>query len=404
MLALEGIRVLDLTRGTPGPYCTMVLGDLGAEVIRIEAVEKGGKGGGLIQSPKDEKKRRAAAFQAENRNKKSIGINLKSENGNRVFRELAKTADVVVDGFRPGVLERLKIDYKTISKINPKIIYCAITSYGQDGPYRDMIAHDLNTIGMAGALGIIGEKNRPPVAPMNLLADIGGSAKDAVIGIITALLVRQKTGRGQYVDISMHDSVVGLLPMLTTGFFRDGVPFKRGETHTAGAYPYYTMYQTKDGKYVTCGQVEPWIWERFCRVIGREDLFPCHFELDHLYYPVDEAEWGKMRASLKALFLTKTADEWWELMRDKDVCFGKVLTFEEVFQDPQVLHRKMLIEIDHPTAGKVKQVGIAIKLSETPGSVRSVAALFGEHTAELMGGLGYKSHDIEKLQKSGDIA
>jgi crotonobetainyl-CoA:carnitine CoA-transferase CaiB-like acyl-CoA transferase len=403
MSALEGIRILDLTRGAPGPYCTMILADLGAEVIRIEAAEAGGRGGGLVQSPKSEDDRRRAAFQAENRNKKSIALNLKSEKGNRVFRQLVEKADVVLEGFRPGVMARLGLDYESLSKVNPGIVYCSISSYGQDGPYRDLIAHDINSIGMAGVLDTIGEKDGPPIVPLNLLADYGGAAKDAAIGIVTALLTRSRTGKGQHVDISMQDSVLSLVSMLATGYFRDNVMFRRGVTENGGGYPYNNVYQTKDGKYITIGMIEPWIWERFCKVIGREDLVPHHFEQDHLFCPADDPKWREIESSLREVFLTRTRDKWWELMKDKDTCFGKVYSFEEAFDDPQVIHREMVTEIDHPTAGKVKQIGIAIKLSGTPGKVSKVPPLLGEHTGELMAELGYSASEVEDLRKGGDI-
>ena len=404
MLALEGIRILDLTRGAPGPYCTMILADLGAEVIRVEAPMSGAKQGGLVQSPKGEEGRREAAFNAANRNKKSIALNLKSESGKRVFCQLVETADVVVEGFRPGVMERLGVDCKSMNEINPKIIYCAITSYGQDGPYRDVLAHDINSIGMAGALDTIGEKDGPPIAALNLLADFGGAAKDAVAGILAALIARGKTGRGQFIDISMQDSVVSLMTLEATGYFRDGVVFKRGVTENGGGYPYNDIYQTKDGKYVTVANVEPWLWENFCRAIGREDFIPYHFEERHLFYPAEGEKWDEIASSLKEIFLTRTRDEWWELLDSKDICFGKVYSFDEVFRDPQVLHRKMVMDIDHPTAGKVKQIGISIKLSDTPGEVRSMPALLGEHTEELLTAIGYSTQEVDELRKTGDIA
>jgi len=403
MLALEGIRVLDLSRGAPGPYCTMILADLGAEVIRIEAPMSGTKQGGLVQSPKGEEGRRAAAFHAANRNKKNIAINLKSAGGRRAFCQLAETADVVVEGFRPGVVERLGIDYKSLSEINPRIIYCSITSYGQDGPYRDVLAHDLNSIAMAGALDVIGEKDGPPVVPLNLLADFGGAAKDAVAGILTALIARGKTGRGQFVDISMLDSVISLMTLLSTGYFQDNVALKRGVTETGGGYPYYSVYPTKDDKYITIGNVEPWLWENFCRAIGREELIPYHFEEKHMYYPAEE-KWDEVTAALRETMLTKTRDEWWDILHDKDIFIGKVYSFDEVFSDPQVLHRDMVVEIDHPAAGKVRQIGISIKLSDTPGEVRSLPVLLGENTQELLTDIGYNKQEIDELRKGGDIA
>jgi crotonobetainyl-CoA:carnitine CoA-transferase CaiB-like acyl-CoA transferase len=293
------------------------------------------------------------------------------------------------------VAKRLGIDYPTVSKINPKIIYCSITSYGQDGPYRDVIAHDLNAIGMAGALGLIGEKDGPPVIPLNLLADYGGGGKDAVVGILSALIAREKTGRGQYVDISLTDSTISLLTQVVLdSYFMTGVVPERGEHRLAGSSPQYNIYQTKDGKFITIGCLEPHLWANLCREIGKEEF---------IAYLADPGKWEEVSSYLKQLFLTKTRDEWFEQMSPKSIFIGKVYSLDEVFTDPQVLHRQMVIEVEHPTEGKIKQVGIAIKLSDTPGAVRSLAPMLGEHTEETLAGLGYSQQRINELRQEGVI-
>lgn len=224
---------------------------------------------------------------------------------------------------------------------------------------------------MAGALNLIGERNSKPVVPLNLVADFGGGGMGAAIGILSALVARGNTGKGQYVDISLTDSVICLLTMLTINYFRDGIITGRGEFLENGAYPYYSIYEAKDGKFITLGCMEPWLWENLCRAIGREDFIPFHFKHEHFLHPPEGKEWEEVFVFLRQFFLTKTRDEWFELLSQKDVPIGKVYSLDEVFADPQVLHRKMVIEVEHPTEGKIKQVGIAFKLSDTPGKVRS---------------------------------
>lgn len=400
MLALEGIKVLDLTRGGPGPFHTFVLGDLGAEVIRVEApLTAGAKQAGIQSLVAGEEGRRTTLYYALHRNKKSIAINLRSEKGRKIFYKMAETADVISEGFRPGVTQRLKIDYDTMSKINPRIIYCSITGYGPDGPYSQLPGHDINYLSFAGALDLIGNKGDKPAVPLNLVADFGAGGMYAAIGVLSAIVARSKTGRGQFVDIALTDGVISLLTHAAGNYFRTNVLSKRGETSTGGGYPYYAVYETKDRKYITIGCIEPWFWENLCKVIGREDLIPFHYESDHFIYSPEGKQWEEISSFLKKLFLTKTRDEWFELLSAKDVTVGKVLSFDEVFADPQVLHRNMLVELEDPTEGKIKQVGIAVKLSDTPGKVRSLPPMIGEHTDAILSGMGYSKQEIGELRK-----
>ena len=402
MLALEGVKILDLSRLIPGAFCTMLLGDLGAEVLKIEAP-------GVTEfrgSPKalqGEENRKAAAYYAPDRNKKSIVVNLKSEAGREIFYRLSRHADVIVEGFRPGVAKRLRIDYETISNLNPKIIYCSLSGYGQDGPYNAFPGHDINYISMAGILGLIGSSEGPPVIPLNLVADFAGAALYGALGISIALVARNKTGKGQYVDTAYMDGAVSLMTWFTCGYFFDGSMLKRGESWLHGAYPYYGVYETKDGRHITIGCLEPHFWENLCRFLGKEEYIPYHFVLEHTFHKPEDEKWDEIRASLKQIFLTKTRDEWFELLIHNDVPVGKVYTPDEVFSDPQVLHRQMVIEVEHPTLGKIKQVGIAPKLSSTPGKVRSLSPLPGEHTDEILQELGYKREEIENLRQEGVV-
>ena len=402
MLALEGVKILDLSMLVPGAFCAMLLGDLGADVLKIEAPGASEFRGSSRALPKEEQ-RKAAAYYALDRNKKSMVVNLKSETGRGIFYRLSQRADVIVEGFRPGVAKRLKIDYETISKLNPRIIYCSLSGYGQDGPYHAFPGHDVNYIAMAGVLGLIGSSERPPVIPLNLVADFAGAALYGALGISIALVARNKTDKGQYVDVAYMDGAIALMTWFNCGYFFDGSMLKRGESWLHGAYPYYGVYETKDGKYITIGCLEPHFWENLCRFLGKEEYIPYQFALEHTFHKPEGEKWDEIRSSLKQIFLTKTRDEWFELLIRNDVPAGKVYTPDEVFGDPQVLHRQMVIEVEHPTLGKIKQVGIAPKLSGTPGKVRSLPPLPGEHTDEVLQGLGYEQEEIKNLRQEGVV-
>jgi len=404
-LALDGIKILDLGRTEPSSFCTMILGDLGADIIMIEAPPTVGKRqAGLRQALAGGTERRYRRYRANNRNKRSISLNLKSEKARHIFYQLVETADIIVEGFRPGVVKRLGIDYQTISSINPRIIYCSITGYGQDGPYRDLPGHDINYISVGGALDLIGDKDGQPVIPLNLVADFGGGAMHAAVGILAALIARDKTGKGQYIDISFTDSVISLLTTRAADYFEHGVASRRGETTVGGAYPYYDTYKTKDGKFIAIGCLEPWLWENLCREIGREDFIPFHFKMDHLHRWEECKEWEEISSYLKQLFLTKTRDQWFEILSQKDIPIAKVYSLDEVFADPQVLQRKMVSEVDDPIEGRVKQTGIAIKLSATPGRIRKSAPTLGENTTEILTEMGYSQQTIAELRQEGAIS
>lgn len=380
-LALEGINVLDLSRTVPGPYCTMMLADMGAEVIKIEdpAYQMG-------MLPDQQKH---AAYDYLSRNKRSIALNLKSPEARDVFHRLAAAADVVMEAFRPGVARRLGVDYETVSKLNPRIVYCSLTGFGQDGPYRDLPGHDPNYTSIGGAVGLTGDDQGNPVVIRAALGDIG-SALHCVIGILFALMARHNTGTGQYIDISMTDSVLPFLSVSLLRYFRDGFIPKRGWPSLS-----INVWQTKDGKYVSTGLIEPHFWERFCRALGREDLIPHHRAKGEKLQEVHSA--------IREAFLTRTRDEWFQIMREADTCVSPVLELDELVGDPQLLSRDMFPEYDHPTQGKVRQLGMPIKLSETPAKFRSFAPTPGQDTEEIMRALGYASQQIEELRKLGAV-
>src|SRR5215470_3410220 len=328
--ALSGYRVLDLSRLLPGPYCSMMLADLGAEVIKIEEI----KGDPTRMSP-PRVDGKSYSFEQVNRNKKSIALNLKSSEGRDVFRRLAAKADVILEQFRPGVVARLGVDYETISAENPLIVYCSLTGFGQDGPHRTRSGHDLNYLALSGVLGLTTDEAGRPVIPGVQVADIAGGMI-AAFGILAALLARERTGRGQLVDVSMFDVMLSMLPVPASQHFagRDlGVGAKYALT---GAYPFYNVYETADGRYMSLGALEPKFWAGFCSRVGREDLIGRQFD--------EGGRREELFAEVRAIFKSKTQDEWVEFMRDADACCEPVLSLAEAFAHAQTRAREMVIE------------------------------------------------------------
>jgi crotonobetainyl-CoA:carnitine CoA-transferase CaiB-like acyl-CoA transferase len=399
--ALSGIKVLDLAGLGPSSIAAMMLGDMGAEVLKIDLPPGGGSrgvGDGLPFFPEsDEETEKMTAYMATNRNKKNMALNLRTEAGQQVFHKLAKEYDVIIEAFRPGVMDRMNVGYQAVSATNPRIIFCSVSGYGQTGPYKTFPGHDANYAGMGGVLGLTGEsRDGAPVIALNVVADIAIAVLQAVIGILLAVCARERTGRGQHVDISMTDGVVSLLIGVPGGgeYFYNGVLPQRGDTMTSGTLPFYSVYEAKDKKYLTMCPIEPRFWGNLCRAIGREEFGPQQF---------DPNKKDEIYAELRRIFLTRTRDEWFEMLTQADVPVGKVLELDELFSDPQVLHRQMVVDVDHPKFGKVKQIGIGIKLSDTPGEIRSLGAVLGKHTQEVMAGVGYSQAEIDELRSHGVV-
>lgn len=375
-LPLTSIRVLDLSRLLPGPYCSMLLADFGAEVIKIE--EPGIGDYARENLPKLDKD--SAFFHSLNRNKKSVCLNLKSAEGKESFLRLVKEADVVIESFRPGVMKRLGLDYETLREVNPGIIYCAITGYGQDGPYANFPGHDVNYTSYAGLLNLMGERNGKPQIPAAQIADIGGGALPAAVGILLALFGREKTGKGQIVDISMLDGVISWLPTLLPGFLATNEHPKRGELVLSGKLACYEVYQTKDEKWLSVGALELKFWNEFCKAIGREDF------ISKLDAPMEVQD--QMKIEIQNIISRKSLDEWMGIFSEVDSCVAPVLSFDEMIENPQVKAREMIKNVNHSELGSIKQVGIPIKLSETPGEIRDLAPKLGEHTKEILEEIG----------------
>lgn len=389
MLALEGIRILDMARLGPGPHCSQILADLGADVIRVEepGQGEGRRAGRMIRFRGD------AAIR---RNSRSIGLNLKTEEGRGVFYKLVATADVVTEGFRPGAVKRLGVDYETVRAIKPEIIYASLTGYGQDGPYSSHVGHDINYQGLTGMLAMTGKSEGPPVIPGNTIADNAGGGMNAAIGILVALLVRERSGIGQYIDMAMVDGLVTMMFLTIDEYLTTGAVPQRGETITTGLYPWYNVYETREGKFIAVGAIEPWFYENLCRLLGREDLIP------HQYADGEKRE--EIFAAFGEIFRTKTRDEWVAELMPADTCVGPVYTIDEVAQDPHLRHRRMIVEVEEPERGQRQQVGVMVKLSETPGQIRGSGPELGQDTQEVLGELGYDGQAIEALRRLEAIA
>ncbi|MFA5367612.1 MAG: CaiB/BaiF CoA-transferase family protein [Dehalococcoidia bacterium] len=382
--ALEGIKILDLAWLGPGPFCSFMLGDLGADIIKVFDANPAKRGGPVMM-----------LFDSSRpglRNCRNMGLDLKSDAGKQVFRDMVKSADVVMEGFRPGVVKRLGVDYDTLKQINPKIVYASLSGYGQDGPYRDMVGHDINYISYSGLLGLTGQADGKPALPGSVIGDFTGGMS-AAIGILAALVSRGVTGKGQYIDMSMTDAVVELTSMqINPHLFSHGDAPRRGDTMFTGHFPWYNVYETKDGKYISIGALEPWFFGNLCQLLGLDEFIP---------YEFDEGEKRKeMFEAFRKKFLTKTRDEWVSILKQKDTCVAPVLDVDEMENDPHLVARNMIMESDHPVHGKVKQVGSMHKLSDSPMKVRNWSTKFGEHTDEIMRELGYDDARIAELRKA----
>jgi len=379
--------VLDLTRLLPGGYCTLLLADLGADVVKVE---EPGRGDYIRGSP-PLVGTESAAHRALNRDKRSITLNLKHLSGAEVLRRLVPSFDVLVESFRPGVLDRLGVGYEAVSERNPRLVYCAITGYGQDGPYRDVVGHDINYLGYGGALSMSGPAGGDPVVPGVQVGDLGGGGLLAAIGILAALLERERTGTGRLVDTSMLDGVVSWLTIHAGGYFATGLSPRRGEAPLSGGYACYGVYRTRDGRHVTVGALEPRFWRALCEAIGRPEL------VDHQYGPPEKQ--AEMREVLQATFADRDRDEWLKLFSTVDACVGPVNDLEETFADPQVRHRSMVADVAGETVGP----GSPFKLSTVEPGPSGPAPLLGEHTDEVLLAAGYSAAEIAALRDDGAI-
>jgi alpha-methylacyl-CoA racemase len=395
-LPLEGVKVLDLSRLLPGGFCSLLLADFGAEVLKVEDVNLGD----YVRwaPPKYEGAEDSAAgalFLALNRNKSSIRIDLKSDGGREVFLRLAREHDVVLESFRPGVLDRLGVGYERLREENPGLVYCAITGYGQDGPLRDRSGHDMNYLGLIGLLGLTGEEGGPPVQAAGQIADIGGGAQMAAIGILTALRERDRSGEGQFVDVSMADGALSWLVMVAARFFAEERSPRRGELELAGRLVCYRPYACADG-WVTLGALEPKFWAAWCRGVGREDLIEKQFE----------PPGSPTHVEVQGIFMERSREQWSAFAAEHDCCLEPVLDLDEALASDLVRERDMVTELDQPGAQRpVRLLGAPIKLSRTPADTnRKPGPALGEQTDAILRALGYDEAQVAALKEAGAVA
>ncbi len=388
---LTGFKMLDLSRLLPGPYCSLLLADLGMDVLKIEDPDLGDYSRKMGRIQKED----SPFFLALNRNKKSMKLNLKVKEGKDIFYKLIESYDILLESFRPGVMDRLGIGYSELKRRNPRIIFCSLSGYGQEGPYRERSGHDINYIGLGGILELTGPKGGPPVLPGVQIADIGAGGMMAAIAILVSLVHREKTGEGQFLDISMLDGVISWLSPYIGKYFMDGELPERGKMPLTGRYACYQIYPTKDGRYMSLGALEPKFWKNFCEAIQRPELIPNQY--------IEGLDQESMIEEVKKIFKTKTQREWIDFFKEVDACCEPILTFKEVFQHPQVLHRKMVMECDHPVEGRIRQLGSPFKSSHFSFEIRTPPPLWGEHTLEVLREIGYSDGEIERFKKAKAI-
>ena len=379
MKLLAGVRVLDLTRLYPGPFCTMMMADLGAEVIKVEGP---GEGDYMRQmGPMDGED--SLYFKMLNRNKKSIVLNLKASAGKDVFLRLAQKADVVVEGFRPGVVDSLGIGFDAVKQVNPDIIYCSITGYGQDGPYRDRAGHDLNYIALAGILGITGSAGGPPVIPGVQVGDVGGGSQMAISAILAALFARERGQGGRYLDVAMLDGLVSWLPLSMAEIFA-GNNVSRESAALNGGLACYAVYETADGQYMALGALEKKFWLEFCKAVGRSDLAARQNQVDQ----------DALKKELKTIFVTKTRKQWEETFTQFDACCEPVLSLTEMSVHPQVVARGLI------TSG---QLQYPVKIRDEVGNTFIEAPQLGQHTIVILRELGFSEEEVLELQRNSVV-
>jgi alpha-methylacyl-CoA racemase len=404
-LPLQGIRVLDLSRLLPGGFCSLLLADFGADVLKVEDT---GMGDYIRWSPPyyegAHESARSALFLSLNRNKRSIRLDLKNERGREALLALVREHDVVLESFRPGVLDRLGVGYERMREENPRLVYCAISGYGQDGPKRDASGHDMNYLGLIGLLGLTGETGGAPVQAAGQIADLGGGALMAAFGILAALRERDGggagsdvagSGEGQLVDVSMADGALSWLAMVAASYFADDAVPHRGDLPLAGSLVCYRPYECADG-WVTLGALEPKFWQGFCRGVDREDLIAAQFER-----PGSAAH-----EQVKEIFMGRTREQWEAFARENDCCLEPVLELDEALSSELVQAREMVVEMDQPGAQRpVRQLGLPVKLARTPGDhARLPGPALGEHTEEVLLTAGYSEAEVAELLAEGAAA
>ncbi len=395
--ALGDIRVLDLTRLLPGGFCSLLLADFGADVVKVEDT---GMGDYVRWAPpyygsEDDQAlgTRSALYLALNRGKRSIRLDLKSEGGREALLRLARDHDVVLESFRPGVLDRLGCGYEALRAVNPRLVYCAITGYGQSGPNTARAGHDMNYLALNGLLGLTGEPDGRPISSAGQIADLGGGAMMAAFGVMAALRERERSGEGQLVDVSMTDGSLSWLAMVAAQYLCDGEVPRRGAGSLNGGFVCYLPYEAADG-WVSCAALEPKFWRAFCDAVERPELAEAQF------HPPGSDAWGQVAEIFKA----RTRDEWRQFNDRHDAMIEPILDLDEALDSELIREREMVVELEQPRLGTVRQLGVPIKLSRTPGEAERPAPALGEHTEEVLHEAGLGAVEIEALISSGAAA
>jgi CoA:oxalate CoA-transferase len=392
LLPLANLKILDLTRFVAGPFCTQLLADMGAEVIKIESPDRG-----------DEARYQGAVVKGEswyfvgmNRNKKSLTLDLKKEEGKEIFRRLSKEADVVLENFRPGVMRKFGFDFPNLSKINPRIIYCGISGFGKDGPYAERPAFDFISQGLSGFMSITGFPDREPVRTGIPISDSLAGIY-AAFGILAAVIAREKTGRGQEVQTSLVDSVVSVLSYLSAEYLAWGkTPRRFGNDHPV-LCPYGT-FEAADG-YINIAPSGEHMWERLAQSLGLNDLTrDPRFQTNELRLQNRQ----ELNRRVNEITSKRTMGEWIEFLNKEGVPCGPINTIAQALEDPQIRHQKMVLEVEQPT-GKMRILGFPVKLSDTPAALQRPAPQLGEHTAEILATIGYSEKEIQEIKKKGAI-
>lgn len=391
---LEGIKVVDLSRFIAGPYCTMKMGDMGAEVIKVETPDKGDDSRELGPPFLNGE---SAYYLSFNRNKKSVTINMRESKGKEILHRMISEADVFVENFRIGVTEKMGLTYEDVKKINENIIYCSITGYGHNSPYREKPSFDVMIQGEAGFMSITGFPDGPPQRAGIPIADIMGGFH-AVEGILLALLVKARTGKGQFIDVSLMDSIIAILTYQAGNYLATGdIPQRVGNRHPM--ITPYENFETSDG-YVIFAVGNQRLWETFIQTLGRNDLSEDPRFADMKSRNQNPSE---LKAILEEITKTKTTAEWVKVMEDAGVPCGRIRTVDQVLTDPHVDIREMVVEIEHATAGMIKLTGVPTKLSLTPGAVSAPPPTLGQHTDQILAELGYTENEISELHQQGIV-
>jgi crotonobetainyl-CoA:carnitine CoA-transferase CaiB-like acyl-CoA transferase len=383
---LAGVRVLDLSRLLPGGFCTALLGDMGADVVKIE---QPGRGDYMRWGDPKFGSESAASWTID-RNKRSVSLDLKHPDGVAALLDLARDAEVIVESFRPGVVDRLGVGYDAVRAVNPAIVYCSITGHGQDGPLRDAPGHDINYVGRAGLLDISGPADGLPAVPGVQVADLGTGGLFSAAGILAALLGARATGEGDHIDISMTDGALAWLTVHLEDFFASGVDPGREGMILNGRYPCYNVYACADGRHITVGAIEDQFWAALCEGVDRPDLLPTRVD------PAAIATW-------REVFLARPRDEWVAEL-EAVACVGPVNDFAEACDDPQSRHRGMIVDQEHPEVGATRQIGSPVRMRNHPVGVRTPAPRLGADTRALLAEAGYSEERIASLLSSGAAA